>query len=88
MQVEIDGVVYVHHSIRQGHDVAFYLSEHIDAWFTAKVTSVLTSTRVHLAVFEPNGFTIRKKVDIATDDRFKYRWLPLTVAHELEDNLK
>ena len=81
-----DGAEYEFPAIRKGDRVAFYLSEHTEEWFVGLVTSVLSSTRVHISVFEPNGFTVRKKVDIATSDRLRYRWLPLDTAHDLEED--
>lgn len=85
--VSFEGTDYQCRPPRKGHLVAFYLNEDsLEDWFPALITKVNTPTRVHLSVFEPNGHTIRKSVDRATDDRIKYRWLPLDVAHQIEED--
>ena len=85
--VEIDGIEYEIRKIRVGDTAAFYLSEEVDNYFVAIVTAVLTPTRVHLRVFGPNDSGVRKRVDRCTDKRFLYRWLPISTAHTIEDNV-
>lgn len=83
--VVIDGIELHYPQSRKGDDVAFYLSEDsLSDWFAAKITLMTTPTRAHLTIFEPNGNTIRKGVDVASDERIKYRWLPIEAAHQLE----
>jgi len=88
MTVVIDGLEFNCDVIRKGDRVAFFATESRSRYLVALVTDTLPKSRVHLRVFDPNSSGIRKRVDMADSDKLKYKWLPLWVAHDLEDNSK
>jgi len=84
----IDGVPFNFSKIKIGSQVAFYQSDQFDNYLAGFVTGILQNNRLHIRVFDPNGASIRKRVnrfDQDEKDSLKYRWLPLSVAHALEE---
>lgn len=84
--VEFDGKKFQLNKPRIGDKVAFY-SNNSDRKFYrfGFITAVLEKGRVHLRLFDGNGTSIRKRVDMADGNRFQNRYLPLNIAHTLED---
>tara|TARA_R100000963_G_C4588603_1_gene66673 strand:+ start:231 stop:533 length:303 start_codon:yes stop_codon:yes gene_type:complete len=84
--VFIDDFKFTFPPPRRGDTVAFYTDEYDrSSYLFGFITIVTPSGRVHLHVYDGNGTSIRKRVDIADERRIKYRWLPLEHAHTLED---